>query len=117
MFVGPGESDDEKGGGQDEGASGDDEAGEAAANLAEIDGELGGAGSGEQADRADEVEKFLARKPGAFADEALLHEGDVCGRATESNETEAKEFAGNLEEGAALGGRPGGWLRGRHVAA
>jgi hypothetical protein len=63
-----------------------------------VDGQLAGAGAGDQIACAEQVEEFLAREPAAAAHEFVFHDGDVRGGSTEGGDAEPQKEGGEFAE-------------------
>jgi hypothetical protein len=84
--VDPGEGPDDHRGGGDEAHAGHDQAPAPGAVPAEVDGQLGAVGPGDQVGRADEVDEALVADPAPTADDLVVHHRDVPGRAAEGRD-------------------------------
>lgn len=97
---------------QDEAGPGQNESPPPGAAKPDEDRELCRARARDQARRAEQVEKLLARQPLSSPDDVLLHHRDVTGRAAERDGPEGKEEAREIAEGCRRGaGKPCHGLR------
>ena len=93
-----GQAEDDGKGRGDEAAPGGDQPSPAGPTQAQVDGQLGGAGPGQQVGRPDQVEELLLGDPAAAADDLGVHEGDVGGRTAKTDRAQLEEHPGDLAQ-------------------
>ena len=75
---------------------GDDQPAPARPVVAQVDGQLGGVGAGDQVGGAHQVDEARVGDPAAAADQLLAHHRGVGGRAAERDQAQPQEHPGDL---------------------
>ena len=100
--VGPGQTPDDEGGGQDEAGAGEEQPESAAASIPEMNRHLGRVGAGNQVGRGEQIEKVGVGQPPPPLDDLVPHHRDVRGRSAEGGHPQAQKQAGQLADGVRL---------------
>ena len=103
LDVGPGQDEDDRGRRQDEGQAGRHEADATGAKPSDLHRHLGRVRAGQEVGEADEVDHLLIGQPAPALNDLALHEGDVGGRAAETDDAERAEDEHELAQAVTIG--------------
>ena len=103
--VRPGQRRDHQGRWEDEAEAGDQQAGPAGAVPADENGRLCRTRAGDEAGGSEKVEELRVGEPAAAADNLVLHQGDMGGRAAEGRDAQLEEQPRQFTQVFPLSGR------------